>query len=234
MSTKFNVEIMQFQKINRLTNEWNTNDYIMLLESMGLGDDDLSTMSGTDLKEMCQMSLSDFEPEEAAKYVITYLMHDELTPGKIEQISNEMIDDRLWEQFADLSFHERFFKAYGLLREAFNGTFAKPTGIKMSIKISSKHKDDFEIFEISLKPAVTRLLAAGMEENAILNRLYDEKIASDNFFEAENILWQIKEVSKSDSEVIYDIVSSEFWLEDLEDVEFYEAKTHADHVEDEE
>ena len=81
---------------------------------------------------------------------------------------------------------------------------------------------------------MTRLLAAGMEENAILNRLYDEKIASDNFFEAENILWQIKEVSKSDSEVIYDIVSSEFWLEDLEDVEFYEAKTHADHVEDEE
>lgn len=234
MSTKFNVEIEQFKKINKLTNDWNSDDYIMLLESMELGDDDLKTMSESDLKEMTKMSLADFEPEEAANFVLMYLIQDELTHGKIDQISHEMTSDRLWEQFADLSLHERFFKAYGLLREAFNGIFADPTGVELSIKISLKHKDDFKIFETSIKPAVTRLLAAGMDENAIINRLYNEKIVSDNFREAENILWQINEVSKSDSEVIYEVVSSEFWLGDLENVKSYEAKTHADNVEDDE
>ncbi|QSZ41768.1 hypothetical protein GJV85_06480 [Sulfurimonas aquatica] len=234
MSPKFNVSITEFQKINKIENAWGADDYIALLDSMDLGDDELSSMNEADLKEMCKMSLADFEPEEAANYVITYLMQDELTEGKLEQISNEMMDDKLWEQFADLSFHERFFNSYELLRESFNGRFPKPTGVKMAIKISSKNKESFNVFANSLKPAIVRLLAAGVDEHAIFNRLYDEKIASNNFSEAQSILWKIKEMSKSDLEVTYEIISSEFWLGDLENREPYEAQTHADKMEDEE
>jgi len=73
---------------------------------------------------------------------------------------------------------------------------------------------------------------AGMQENVILNRLYEEKIKGDEFSEAENILWQVKELSKSNTEIIYEIISSEFWLENLEDKKSYEAQTHAEHVQD--
>ena len=36
-----------------------------------------------------------------------------------------------------------------------------------------------------------------MDEYSIFYRLYDEKIASDNFMEAQNIIWKIKEIAKS-------------------------------------
>ena len=230
----FNIEILNFKKINEIENAWNTDDYIALMDNMGLGDDELKSISKTDLKEMCKMSLVDFEPAEAANYVVSYLIKDELTEGKIDQISHDMMEDRMWEQFADLSFHERFFNAYSLLREAFNGTFAQPTGVKLEIKITSTNKDDFEVFNTSLNAVLVRLLSVGMTENAVLNRLYDEKIASNSFPEAENILWQVKELSKSDNEISYEIISSEFWLGELKEVESYKASTHADVLEEDE
>lgn len=234
MSINFNVEIVKFEKINEIQDAWNADDYIALMDSMGLGDDELKSMNKADLKEMCKMSLVDSEPAQAANYVLTYLIKDELTEGKIEQISYDMMEDRIWEQFADLSYHERFFNAYGLLRESFNGTFTQPTGVKLEIKISSTNKDDFEVFNTSLKAALVRLLSAGMTDNAVLNRLYDEKIASDNFSEAENILWQVKELSKSSNDISYEIISSEFWLGELKDVDTYKASTHADVLEEDE
>jgi hypothetical protein len=228
MPVKFNVDILEFQKINKIENAWSATDYKALLDSMGLGEDDLDSISSSDLKEMCLMSLADFEPHEAANYVMSYLINDGLTVGKIDQISHDMIDDRLWEQFADLSYHERFFNAYEFLREAYNGTFAQPTGVKFQVKISSKKRDDLSVFEVSLESALTRLLAKGLDDNAVINRLYEEQIDGENFEEAENILWQIKALSQSENEVAYEIITSAFWFGGLEDVESFEALTHAD------
>ena len=228
MSNSFNVEIVEFRKINKIENGWKSEDYLALLDSMGLGDEEFKSMSEVDLKDMCKMSLVDEEPGIAAGHVLSYLIKDSFTEGKIEQMSFDMLDDNLWEQFADLSYHERLFNAQGLLREAFNGTFSQPTGVKLTIKISNDNKNDFTVFDTSLKASVVRLLAAGMNEQAVLNRLYEDQINSETFSEAENILWQIKEVSKSKNEIVYEIISAEFWLGALEDVEKYKAKTHAD------
>lgn len=228
MSNSFNVEIVEFRKINKIENGWKSEDYLALLDSMGLGDEEFKSMSEVDLKDMCKMSLVDEEPGIAAGHVLSYLIKDSFTEGKIEQMSFDMLDDNLWEQFADLSYHERLFNAQGLLREAFNGTFSQPTGVKLTIKISNDNKNDFTVFDTSLKASVVRLLAAGMNEQAVLNRLYEDQINSETFSEAENILWQIKEVSKSKNEIVYEIISAEFWLGALEDVESYKAKTHAD------
>jgi hypothetical protein len=232
MSTTFNVEIQKFQKINKIENGWKSEDYLALLDSMGLGDEEFKSMSEVDLKEMCKMSLMDEEAGIAAGHVLTYLIKDSFTDGKIEQMSFDMIDDNLWEQFADLSYHERLFNAQGLLRESFNGTFSQPTGVKLTIKISNNNQDSFEVFDTSLKASLVRLIAAGMNEQAVLNRLYEDQIKSETFVEAENILWQVKEVSKSNTETVYEIISSEFWLGALEDVENFEAKTHADSQEE--
>ena len=62
----------------------------------------------------------------------------------------------------------------------------------------------------------------------MIYRLYEDQIKSETFVEAENILWQVKEVSKSNTETVYEIISSEFWLGALEDVEKFESKTHSD------
>lgn len=233
MEKKFNVTILSFEKISQTEGAWGVDDYKELLALMDF-EDELDSISDSDLKEMCMMSLNDFEAETAAKYVLTHLLDDDLPDGKIDQTAHDMVENKLWEEFADASFHKRFFDAYGLLREAFNGTFAAPTGVRFQARVAARQKDDLDLFEPTIAPALTRLLSAGIAENAILNRLYTEKINGDHFPEAENILWQVKEISRSDKEATYEITSSELWFGDLEDVESFDALTHADRIKEEE
>ncbi len=232
MKKKFNVAILSFEKISQTEGAWSADDYKSLLALMEF-EDDLESLSDSDLKEICMMSLNDFDAQTAAKYVLTHLLDDELPDGKIDQTAHDMVEDKLWEEFADPSFHKRFFDAYGLLREAFNGTFAAPTGVTFQATISAQQQDDFDLFKPTIEPALTRLLSAGIAENAILNRLYAEKINGDHFPEAVNILWQVKEISKSAKEATYEITSSELWFGDLEDVESFDAVTHADTIKEE-
>ena len=233
MEKKFNVSIVSFEKIARTEGAWNAEDYKTLLALMDF-DDNFESMSESDLKEMCLMSLHDFAADEAAKFVLTHLLNDELPDGKIDQTAHDMVENKLWEEFADPSFHKRFFDAYGLLREAFNGTFAAPTGVRFQVSVRAQQKEDFDLFKPTTEPALTRLLSAGIAENGILNRLYAEKINGDHFPEAENILWQVKAISSSATETIYEITSSELWFGDLEDVDSFEAVTHADRIKKEE
>lgn len=232
MQKKFNIDILSFKKISKIENAWTTEDYKALLVLMEL-EDELDSISDNDLREMCMMSLSDFDSDEAARYVLTHVVHGKLPSGKIDQIAHDAVEDKLWEEYADLSLHKVFFNAYGLLREAFNGIFPLPTGVKFLVKITAKQADYFEVFKPTVEPALVRLLSCGMDENAILNRLYGEKIEGDSFPEAKNILWDIKEISKSKTEAIYEIISSELWFGELEDVDSFEALTHADSIDEE-
>ncbi|TKB25032.1 hypothetical protein FCL47_15400 [Desulfopila sp. IMCC35006] len=233
MEKKFTVSILSFQKIGQIEGAWSADDYKALLTLMEF-EDELESMSESDLREMCLMSLNDFEASEAARFVLTHITEGELPDGKIDQISHDMIENKLWEEYPDPSYHKRFFDAYGLLRKAFNGTFAAPTGVRFQARVSAQHANDLDVFKPDTEPALTRLLAAGIAENAILNRLYNEKIQGDDFPEAENILWQVKEISTSDKEVTYEIISSELWFGDFEDVESFTGSTHADAIKEDE
>ncbi len=231
MKKKFHVDILSFQKISQIERAWSADDYKALLALMELNDG-LDSMSDSDLKEMCKMSLNDFDADEAAKYVLTHLINGELPDGKIDQIAHDMVEEKLWEEYADPYYHKIFFDAYGLLREAFNGTFSAPTGVRFQAKVSAQQTDDFEVFTPTIEPALARLLAAGMDKNVILNRLYNEKLQGDIFPEAENILWQVKEISTSDKEATYEIISSKLWFGDLEQVESFDASTHGDAIQE--
>lgn len=228
----FTTEILSYEKISKIDHSWNIDDYKSLLELMDLADG-FDSMDESEIREMCLISLTDFEPEDAAKFVLKHLIKNKLTDGKLTQMSNDMLDERLWEQFADLSFHRKLFDAYSLLREAFNGKFAKPTAVRFKIKITS-NSSNFKVFDDSLHPAIVRLLVSGMDKDSIINRIYSEEMDSNNFSEAENIIWEIKELSSTKKEREYEIISSFFWFEDLEEVEKFEGKTKADEEEKEE
>ena len=234
MQTTFKVEITAFKKISAIEQAWSGEAYKALLELMGLNEG-LDGLPAAELEEMCLMSLSDFEPPEAARFVLTYLFADELTEGKIDQLSHEMPEDRLWEEFSDCHCHRAFFNAYGLLRRAFNGTFPEPTGVQCTVDITAEQAADFEVFAETPQAPLIRLLAAGMEESAILNRLYDEHISGDSFPEAAGILWDVEQVSLVDLQAQYTLTSSAFWFGGLEEIHAFEGQTHADTVaEDEE
>jgi hypothetical protein len=234
MNNEFNVEISTLVKISEIENAWTADDYKALLSMMDIVEDDLGGMSQSDLKEMCLMSLNDFEHHESAKFLLTHIFNDEMTEGKLEQLSHQMVEAKLWEEHADPSYHTRLFNAYGLLRKAYNGIFKEPTGVKFTIKITANDKDSFEIFERSLHAVIVRLLANGLNKTAILNRLYDEQISGESFPDAKNILWILKEISIKEQERQYEITSSELWFGELEEGMSFEAKAHEDEEEKDE
>jgi len=228
MNKEFNVEIVSFLNISEIENAWMADDYIALLSMMDIAEDELGGMDESELKEMCLMSLNDFEHHESAKFLLTYIFKDEITDGKIDQLSHQMVENNLWEEHSDPAYHWSLFNAYGLLRKAYNGIFAEPTGVKFRIKITANKKGDFEIFDSSLHAVIVRLLSNGLNENAILNRLYEEQINGEHFPDAKNILWILKEISITEKERQYEITSSDLWFGELENVARFDAKTHPD------
>ena len=230
MIRKFDIEIVDYKKTSSIENAWNTKDYTAILESME--NDDVAGMSNSDIKEMCMMALSDLEVEDAATIVLTYLLKGKITSGKISQIANQMPDDKLWEEFPDPLFHEKLFNAYGLLREAFNGRFAKPTGVIMRLIIKSENELALQQLENLPKVTLIRILSKGLDDSSLINRLYEEQIAGEGFKEAEGIIWKMTPLSKSGLQMEYEIISSQLWLEDLEDISNFKSTIPAELFED--
>jgi len=75
---------------------------------------------------------------------------------------------------------------------------------------------------------MVRLISNGLDETAILNRLYEEQINGKNFPDAKNILWILKESSITEKERQYEITSSELWFGELEEGMTFQTKAHAD------
>ncbi|BBP43409.1 hypothetical protein [Thiosulfativibrio zosterae] len=232
MNVKMNVEMTAFKNVFRIENAWTNQDYHAILALMEF-EDDLVGLSAADLKEMCLMSLADLEAEDAAIIVLKHLFKadleaGDLTEGKIIQVAHQMPEGNSWEDYPDPLKHRDFFNAYGLLREAFNGRFAKPTGVLINLKLSAKQKSAFDIFAINPKPTLVRLLSCGLDEHAILNRLYDEQILGKTFPEAQGMIWDLKWLEQSDTTREVQILSSALWFADL--AEQFEGTTHQDEV----
>jgi len=232
MNTLYTVEILNFETILSLPNSWDNNKYKDLLEVMEYGD--ISEISNAELKDMCYMSIADNEPEEAAKLILGYVFKDRLNSGQIDNLSNEMREEKMWEEYAEIGYHEDFFNTGQILYDAFNGKFPHPEAVKFTAKISSKDLESILIDNKFSEAALLRLLAQGMPENTLINRLFTEQLSSDTFVEAENIIWQLKTEIQSDDTALVSVISSKYFFQDLKYVESFQGKTHNDEVIEEE
>lgn len=228
MNETFKVELLNFKTIHELPNSWAEQDYRQLLDMMDYGE--TSDLSPEELREMCLMSLTDNEPGDAAKIVLEYVFGDRLTRGQINNLSNEMQDEKMWEEYADLSLHEEFFKANQLLFEAFDGTFPLPAAVKFQVRLTAKDDSAFSIFKNFPEAPLTRLLVAGMPDNTLLFRLFDDQIIGSEFRDAKDIIWQLKMDHGQKGQLLFDVISSHYWFHDLKFLSDFEGDTHADKI----
>ncbi len=226
MNTLYTVEITNFETILALPNSWDNNKYKDLLEVMEYGD--ISEIPDAELKDMCYMSIADNEPEEAAKLILGYVFNDRLNSGQIDNLSNEMREEKMWEEYAEIGYHEDFFNTGQILYDAFNGKFPHPEAVKFEVKITSDKLKDLLIDNKISEAALIRLLAQGMPEHTLINRLFTEQLSSESFVEAENIIWQMKTEIQSDNTALINVISSKYFFQDLKYVEAFEGKTHND------
>lgn len=216
----FRVTPVKFETIEVLPNGWENRNYRELLELMEYGD--TSGIGEEDLKEMCHMSLSDFEPEEAAKIVLTYIFEGRLKTGQINNLANEMLEEKMWEEYADLSLHEEFFNVSQLLYEAFDGQFPHPQAVLYQVKINPGEKSGLSIFGKNAEASVLRLLVQGMPDNTLILRLFEDSLRMGEFSEAQDIIWQLKAQATEDS-LHLELISSGYWFHDLKYASDFEA-----------
>ena len=228
MKVFFKVEKLQFVSIQELPNSWSNQNYLELLDLMEYGD--TSTLAPMELKEMCLMSLTDNDPEDAAKIVLEYIFKDRLSKGQIDNLSNEILDEKMWEEYADLSMHEAFFNATQLLYQAYNGKFPHPKAVMFQVKVTANSKDDLSVFDDFPEAALIRLLVAGLSENTLIFRLFEEQVDGYEFKDAKDIIWQLTAEKKAENELVFTVISSSYWFHDLKHITSYEGETHADVV----
>lgn len=228
MKTRFEVERLNFKTIHELPNSWSNQDYKILLEIMDYGD--AANLAPEELREMCLMSLTDNEPEDAAKIVLEYVFKDRLTKGQIDNLSNEMLDEKIWEEYADLAMHEELFNVNQLLYEAYNGKFPQPEAVKFQVKITGIDNGKFSILKKFPEAPLIRLLVSGMPQNTLIFRLFEEQIAGGKFIDAKDIIWQIKIDFVNEKERLVEVISSLYWFHDFKYITEFKGDTHADEI----
>jgi len=224
--SNFTVERLTFSSLTELPDSWQNADYKALLQKMNY--DGVDGVSEAELKEMCLMSFTDLEPREAAEVVLSYLFPEQLTSGQVENLSHQMLTEKLWEENPEMPLHKGFYQGTQLLHDAFNGTFPATKAVGFQVRCTAENPADLAVFADEPAAPLLRLLAQGLPDNALLNRLFSTQLAGTEFEEAKSILWQLKQTEKTDNSVVFDVVGSANWLEDFKYADEYTGSTHAD------
>ncbi len=206
---RFQIKINSASTIEEKNDYWSADDYVRLLEKFAYPDAEKA--SKETLKELLLMAITDFEPNEAAAILLEYKLSDHLNEGQIQQISNDMLLDKISEEYPVISLHASLFHINQLLFKAFNGKFPNTKATLIDLSITPLAEDEAPEFS---KEKILKLLCAGLSQNNLIKRLFTEQLAENKSFpEAEDILWEIHPTEQHH----FKILTSEYWLskEDL-------------------
>ena len=227
MANSFSVQILKFSNILEIDGARTPDNYAALLDTLEYGDQ--TGMSDDEKREMCLMSLQDHKPAEAAYLVLKHDMSDVLRDGQMRNAAIEMLDEKLWEEYADSSQHERMFNASSLLYAAFPGSFPKPDAVSIRLEVTAHNPHSQALLAPSLDESfLVRLLADGMDASASLHRLYHEELSGTSFPNADEVVWIVRTNSVRDDVMQIEAISSGYWLDALMDTESYESSAYAD------
>ena len=199
---KINIEIKSIYAVDEIPSYWTNDDYIALLDAFGF--EDGKSINPENLQEMLFMAIADFEPNKAAQIVLTHKLSDDLSEGQIEQISNDMLIDKVCEEYPEIHLHKHLFAINQLLYKAFNGTFpnAKASLIKFSVS-----KNELEILS---KSNILKAFNNGLNDSNLIKRLFNEPMTTNvDFPDADSIIWELNTANN----INFELITSEYWLD---------------------
>ena len=199
---KNSINISNLTLVEEIPNYWTNDDFITLLEQFDFPD--AKTIDSESLREMLYMAISDFEPNEAAAIVLTHKLSEQLSEGQINQISNDMLLDKVSEEYPEIELHYHLFSVNQLLYKAFNGKFPNTKATIVNFSLVSSDKE----VEIT-KEIVLKSFNQGLSDRNLIKRLYPEEMSSSKRFpDAEKILWELK----SHDENNFTLITSSYWF----------------------
>lgn len=219
--SKFGVVVDGIEELTELDDSWLPTDYVAILTSQDVHG--ASQISPEELRDMCLFALQDLDPPEAAAILLRYKLGTRLSAGQIKNYSIESQHERLWEQSADLAIHKPMFAIASLLNSVNSMAFPTPDALRVSLTIQCDDKVGLAIFNDTMDRALlVRMLSAGMDDSAILNRLFGEQIAEGKVADADSIIWSVSLTSSEPTLIHLKITSSAYWLNGLRETESFD------------
>ena len=219
----YQVVIKNIDTVNEVEGYWSDEDLVVLLQKFNYPDG--ATAEKSSLPELLEMAISDYEPNEAAQIVLEYKLGDELSAGQIEQISNNMLIDKVCEEYPEIHMQGRLFHVNQLLFKAYNGKFPNA---KASVVHFSMTPTDGETQKLTAEN-ILKLLNNGLSDRNLIKRLFENQMSQNiPFPEAESIIWELT----TEDDVNYNLVTSENWI-NKDDVTASEFESVLEEVEDE-
>ncbi len=197
----FTIKLKKIRTIEKIEGYWKKEDYLNLLKLFDYSD--VTSIPEAELFDMLSMAISDFEPDEAAAILLTYKLDGVLNAGQIKNLSFEMLEDKVSEEYPNISLHYPLFNINQLLYEAYNGKFPKTLASVLDIELS------FASNLAITKEIVLRTLSDLLSEKSLLKRLFNDQLDSEKELnDAESILWELESMGEN----TYQIISSDYWL----------------------
>lgn len=225
---KYNVKITELKEVHEIPLVWTEEEFRGLLQHVEY--DDAQEIPTEELKDMACLALTDFEVEEAAVKVLEYRLADRLNKGQRQNLAIELQEEKIWEEYADLSLHEELFHVSCMLYWAFPKNFREPDIARLKIAITALTQESAHNVAKPTASFLTRVLNDGMDVHNIINRLFDESMAANSFPEAEHIIWQFEALGTKEnpSENTITIYTSWNWVEDLKGISEWESTAFTD------
>lgn len=216
----YSVNVAGFELLEQLDGGWQSSDYVAILEQLDV--DGATELEADELREMCVLVLQDLEPAEAAEVLLKHKLADVLTKGQITNYGIESQHEKLWEQSADMELHHKMFDVASLLAVVNRMAFPTPDAVRLTLQIECSDADAASVFHESMdRPLLVRMLATGMDADAILKRLFADQLAGADFPEAESIIWVVNSEKLDDKTVKLQVTSSGYWLDAMRETESF-------------
>lgn len=229
MKIKYSVSIQSKATLTELPEAWTKQDFRAILDELGFSEE----IVDSDLIDMTFMAIADQKPEESAKVLLKYRLSEQLNDGQIEQLSHEMQEDKISEEYPDIFLQKELFNVNQLLFKAFNGSFPNAKAIKLTMNL---HLEPVELMEEEnlVNELILHSLVPALGDHAAISRLYGEELKGEKrFTDADGIIWKKSIEKQADGSFVIHLFSSEFWLHDLPSQATYEGTFHIKPIEEE-
>jgi hypothetical protein len=225
---KYSVKLIELKEVHEIPLVWTEEEFRRLLHFVEY--EDVQGIPAEELKDMACLALTDFEVEEAAAKVLEFRLGERLNKGQRQNLAIELQEEKIWEEYADLSLHEELFHVSCMLYWAFPKNFREPDIARLKLSITPLTQESRLNSAAPTAGFLTRVLNDGMDEHTLINRLFDESLIANSFPEAEHIIWQFeahgaKENSNDNTITIY---TSWNWVDDLKGISEWESTAFAD------
>jgi hypothetical protein len=192
MPGSFQVTILSISEIHTLKGAWD-NDALRLLlklaEVDGLGD-----IADDDLLEMSLMVLQDLGNQKAGELVLETVFGDSMRPGVRQNLVDDLQDAEPWNDFAEISQQRGIFVAVCLLHKAFPTRYGTPDALKIRVRFEPVKSAGAAALTAPRADWLIRMLARGMDEYAMVHRLYGAELKAGEFKDAPGLIWECEPV----------------------------------------